>query len=226
MEKKRCKMCCRPFSPYIIIKGIKIQHNRKNHCLRCIPLAKKTIQREIEGVYPKQKPPKIEKPILQSLSPKPKPEKIKPVIPTISYQCKRCKSRFDKRPISNGKQRILCDECRQIKVDEKEMKKRCLHYKGNKCLLCGYFRCPQALHFHHLIPSDKEFSIGQEYFHLWEDIQKELDKCIIACANCHQEIHSGYYTLDTLVQLERQRVTLTFPLHSYVPYRKLYNGIL
>ena len=64
-------------------------------------------------------------------------------------------------------------------------------YKGGKCQSCGYNKCLEALEFHHIDPKQKDFSISQ-YGHSrsWERVRKELDKCVILCANCHREIHA------------------------------------
>lgn len=64
-------------------------------------------------------------------------------------------------------------------------------YKGGSCQSCGYNKCLEALEFHHLDPSQKDFAISQ-YGHSrsWERVQKELDKCAMLCANCHREIHA------------------------------------
>ena len=59
-------------------------------------------------------------------------------------------------------------------------------------MLCEYNKCIEALHFHHLDPTQKEFGIsktGQTY--VWEKLKQELDKCICLCANCHAEVHAG-----------------------------------
>ena len=66
-----------------------------------------------------------------------------------------------------------------------------MDYKGNQCSICGYNKCNDALEFHHLNPKEKEFNISDRNIKLdWPEIQKELDKGIIVCANCHREIHS------------------------------------
>ena len=62
-------------------------------------------------------------------------------------------------------------------------------YKLSKgCSVCGYNECVGALEFHH--NGDKEFCIGTAiYTESLETIKKEIEKCIILCANCHRELH-------------------------------------
>ena len=67
-----------------------------------------------------------------------------------------------------------------------------IDYKGGRCQLCGYNRCPEALEFHHLETSGKDFGISDKgYTRSWKKIKEELDKCILLCANCHREVHTG-----------------------------------
>ena len=51
-----------------------------------------------------------------------------------------------------------------------------------------YDKCMSALEFHHLDPKEKDFSISTNIKSL-DLIKKELDKCILLCANCHREEH-------------------------------------
>jgi hypothetical protein len=65
-------------------------------------------------------------------------------------------------------------------------------YKGSKCQCCGYNKHVGALEFHHIDPSKKDFGISAKgYTRSWENVRKELDKCVLVCANCHREIHAG-----------------------------------
>ncbi len=74
----------------------------------------------------------------------------------------------------------------------KVLKEKSVQYKGGKCELCGYNKCVEALDFHHLDPMTKKFGIGHKgYTRSWQEIQNELDKCILVCANCHREIEAG-----------------------------------
>ena len=69
-------------------------------------------------------------------------------------------------------------------------KLKCVKYKGGKCELCGYNRSARALCFHHKNPEEKDFTFSNKV-RSWEKVQRELDKCILVCANCHAEIHDG-----------------------------------
>lgn len=58
------------------------------------------------------------------------------------------------------------------------------------CVDCGQ-RHPATLHFHHLNSEDKLFNIGEAVdkgFSL-DTIKKEIEKCIVLCANCHAIRH-------------------------------------
>ena len=74
------------------------------------------------------------------------------------------------------------------------VKKQCVAYKGGKCSVCGYKACLGALEFHHINPQDKKTRTGREAGNFLrskftDKTEKELDKCVLVCANCHREIH-------------------------------------
>ena len=71
-------------------------------------------------------------------------------------------------------------------------KQKAVEYKGGKCQICDYNKCIRALKFHHVDPTTKEFAIsGTGKTRSWERIRAELDKCVLVCGNCHDEIHAG-----------------------------------
>jgi len=73
------------------------------------------------------------------------------------------------------------------------LKIKCVDYLGGECQKCGYNNHLAALQFHHLDPNEKEFTISSsKHSYSWELIQKELDKCILLCSNCHSIEHSKY----------------------------------
>ena len=77
-----------------------------------------------------------------------------------------------------------------LKQHRRKIKEELVAYKGGKCERCGYNKCINALEFHHLDPTKKDFTISDSTKHYsLEDMKKEVDKCILVCANCHREIH-------------------------------------
>lgn len=74
----------------------------------------------------------------------------------------------------------------------KRLKDMALELKGGKCYFCGYSKCKGALEFHHLSEESKNFDLGTRGLtRSWKKIEEELEKCILVCANCHREVHSG-----------------------------------
>lgn len=108
--------------------------------------------------------------------------------------CKEIKEKdaFYKRRDRNNMSTSYCKSCTNTLTlnRKRNLKKLCVEYKGSKCEICGYNRCIDALHFHHLDPSVKEFGIATlRSYTFSENVKKELDKCQLVCANCHNEIH-------------------------------------
>ena len=112
---------------------------------------------------------------------------------TISKTCSKCGKEFF--PKKQAKTRKYCYDCvPEEGYDGATIRKRiklwALEYKGGKCQKCGYDKYIGALELHHLNPNEKEFNLSDRNIKLdWEAIKKELDKCILVCANCHREIH-------------------------------------
>lgn len=71
---------------------------------------------------------------------------------------------------------------------------------GGKCSKCGYNGNISSLEFHHLNPETKSFGIDLREFsgHTLEDLNKELDKCVLLCANCHRELHHPELNMDNV----------------------------
>lgn len=74
---------------------------------------------------------------------------------------------------------------------------------GGKCEICGYNKNIAALEFHHKNPNEKSFQIDARKFANCDisKLEKELNKCIILCANCHREIHNPKLTLNNISQI-------------------------
>lgn len=83
-----------------------------------------------------------------------------------------------------------CPNC-YMNRGHRETKEKLVAYLGGKCICCGYSKCMDALEFHHLDASKKEFSICNAKSKSIERQLNEVRKCILVCANCHREIESG-----------------------------------
>ena len=86
-------------------------------------------------------------------------------------KCEICQKEFETMP--NGGSRKYCFECSPsypkggsraltITALRKAMKKEAVKRKGNKCEICGYDKCLDALQFHHLDSSQKDFGLAQD----------------------------------------------------------------
>jgi Zn ribbon nucleic-acid-binding protein len=86
-----------------------------------------------------------------------------------------------------------CKACHKARSTEfkRVWKESAIEYKGGKCVVCGYDRCQQAMHFHHLEPNKKDNGFGSRRGELTEKDKEELDKTVLTCNRCHAEIHSG-----------------------------------
>lgn len=72
------------------------------------------------------------------------------------------------------------------------MRKKAIEYKGGRCEICGYSKCPEALEFHYADSSLKDFGVSEKgHTRSWEKVREEIEKCVLVCANCHREIHAG-----------------------------------
>lgn len=121
-----------------------------------------------------------------------------------THTAEECASKFNISKSSvinhtNNKRLILSDDERRkrnyekVKNHRQKLKDKAVEYKGGKCEKCGYDKCNWAFDFHHLDPNEKDFGLSTYSTLSWDKIKKELDKCIMVCANCHREIHYGEY---------------------------------
>lgn len=99
-----------------------------------------------------------------------------------------------------GKSKV-CRLCHTIKSNERKraFKAMLVNENGGGCLLCGYAKCFGALSFHHVHKNTKDFCIADVGCLMSEKsverVRQEIKKCVLLCANCHQELHAGLVKL-------------------------------
>lgn len=155
-----CKKCNETFSSQVVIDGKRHVLSSRKYCLECSPFKKhNTVKLHITSVA----------------------ERL--------IKCSRCGREYlYSRKHRHGHNTKLCNSC-VVNVRRFALKRKCVQYKGGKCEQCGYSKCIGALTFHHIDPSQKEFTIAGNHSRAWNVIKEELDKCALLCANCHHEVH-------------------------------------
>jgi len=113
-------------------------------------------------------------------------------------QCRYCNKSYPETDFGIAKttdkkvyRRRKCRYCyRKTKTALKQRRRGWIDgYKKEKgCIKCG-IKDPRVLDFHHL--RDKKFSISEYYYYQFglENVKKEMEKCIVICANCHRVLH-------------------------------------
>lgn len=93
----------------------------------------------------------------------------------------RLKRRTDPEYVKNQNKR-LTDK-------NKKLKEEAVKYMGGKCLDCGGIFPSCVYDFHHLDTTTKEHNPSAVVKKGLEHAKKELDKCVLLCANCHRIRH-------------------------------------
>jgi len=64
------------------------------------------------------------------------------------------------------------------------------------CIVCGFDKHPEAIDFHHLDPTEKDFIVARSMGKAWDKVKAEIEKCVCLCANCHRLHHAGIIDLE------------------------------
>ena len=81
----------------------------------------------------------------------------------------------------------------------RQIKKRGVQALGGKCAICGGVFEDCCYDFHHLDPSQKDFTISDcntNGARSWPQLRDEIKKCALLCANCHRLYHNNFIDLD------------------------------
>lgn len=66
--------------------------------------------------------------------------------------------------------------------------------KSSGCLCCSE-NDPVALDFHHLDEKTKDGNVSDLFRYGKKKLMREIEKCVILCANCHRKVHAGVISL-------------------------------
>ncbi len=134
-----------------------------------------------------------------------------------SKYCSTCKqskkkSEFNKNKAKKDGLNTICRECsnirsRQYYSEHPEKHRKAVHARTkvlkveikewvNSIRALGCTLCSEkdacCIDFHHTDPSTKDDSVAMIARKLnKKKIQKEIDKCVRVCSNCHRKIHAG-----------------------------------
>jgi len=92
----------------------------------------------------------------------------------IGGYCKLCSNAFHTKRVRNVKLKMI-------------------EYKGSSCKHCNLSVGDShyaVFDFHHMDPKTKDVNFNKIKYQKWDLIQKELDKCILLCSNCHRLEHA------------------------------------
>jgi transcription elongation factor Elf1 len=113
---------------------------------------------------------------------------------------------------AKNKRANICKECQRVYKLDHYYRNKEAHYNRNKktifklrsyvsevkkegnCVLCGEKEI-SCLDFHHLSDKDMEIARLINRGSLIR-LKKEIEKCVLLCANCHRKLHAGILNID------------------------------
>ena len=117
------------------------------------------------------------------------------------YLLKEKEKEYKRKYYLKNREKIIKRSAKRYKKNKKHViqrtkarrylhKQRAIDYKGGRCQHCkNTFEWIGVYDFHHCNPIEKEKDITDLMGLSWEKILKEIDKCILLCANCHRIEH-------------------------------------
>jgi transposase len=117
----------------------------------------------------------------------------------------RCQTHGPTEFVLEGRGYYRCVICRAQAVAKRRrlVKRTLVEEAGGRCAICGYSRCQQAMHFHHIDPTTKAFHLGAKgHARAIGRSRREAQKCVLLCGNCHAEVEAGLVPLPVDFQLE------------------------
>ena len=112
-----------------------------------------------------------------------------------AYSCLSCKRLLSKESYQRNKENV------RASTAKRRAEYINTYREWRSTLKCSI--CPEqescCIDLHHLDPNEKDFNISSaSHCRSWETIQREIDKCIAVCRNCHSKIHAGLINISTI----------------------------
>lgn len=103
----------------------------------------------------------------------------------LASSCRDCTRAAVKKHYYNNKQYYI-----DKNIDTVNRAKGYINSKKIQCSSCKENDIV-CLEFHHVDPSKKERNLGDIASRGWSNkrIDKEIEKCIVLCSNCHRKLH-------------------------------------
>lgn len=114
-----------------------------------------------------------------------------------SIRSERLRELRQRDPIAMAQHKVQMDNTRTAKKKRYAFNiEQWRLWREPGCVVCGEREicCIEA---HHLNPAEKLFMVGNrvESPTPWDEIARELSKCVRLCCNCHTKVHAGVMTL-------------------------------
>lgn len=92
-----------------------------------------------------------------------------------------------------GNKTTVCAKCHLLRTHLKGKENRAyiLIRLGGKCINCDFDKWRSSLDVHHLDPKKKDLDFSTIRYWARDRIDKEIEKCVLLCRNCHAAHHSG-----------------------------------
>jgi hypothetical protein len=87
-----------------------------------------------------------------------------------------------------------CGRCNveSVTARRRQVKALLVAEAGGRCAICGFDEYVGALHFHHVDPAKKRFSVSRHgVTRSLARAREEARKCVLLCANCHALVEAG-----------------------------------
>lgn len=108
---------------------------------------------------------------------------------TKNSYCKTCHRDYTRSHYNENKQLYVYRAVQTNKKTKEKIREHIKHIKQeSSCEICGESH-PATLDFHHIHDDSKDFSVSKNSGKSLSVINKEIDKCIILCSNCHRKLH-------------------------------------